>query len=233
MLLQLEGPSREAIDAAFRNLPELKPNPRRNLVWTAATKYPWPSLAVLLAYSGLFLLTLSHAGSWAGSIAAQSAVPVPATALRERLLAINALDSPIVVTELSPSRLQVDWRIADERWISLMQAGGLQNAHRIVLEIDPQAHTVRAIDQSWQVDWSAGIGRLRAGASFFRGIAFTSYQRGAAYGLLLNDDGQWQLGEAYNYRFDLAEMKQPLIAATVEGGWNWKPVVSFARWLGG
>lgn len=233
MLLQLEGPSREAIDAALQQLPEITANPRRNLVWTAATTYPWPSVAVLLAYSGVYLLALSHAGSWAGSISAQSVQAVPAPALRERLLAINALDSPILVTELSPQRLQVDWRIADARWISLMQAGGLQQAHRIVLEIDPQGQTVRAIDQSWRVDWSAEVGRLRAGASFFRGIAFTSYQRGAAYGLLLNDAGQWQLGEAYDYRFDLTELKQPLIAATVESGWHWKPVVSFARWLGG
>jgi hypothetical protein len=66
--------------------------------------------------------------------------------------------------------------------------------------------------------------------SFFRGINFFQYERGVQVGLFFKD-GQWT--KAYNYRFNLAEMKNPLIEVIAGSGWTFAPVVTFFRPLGG
>ncbi len=233
LLLHLQGPDRDALDRALAALPEVIANPDPNPVWRWATTRPLLSGGALFAYAAAFLLALAHLGSWAGSIEPTGQSRLALADLRQRLLAIDGLPAPLTVQALSDTRLQVDWRIADTRWVSAMELGGLQRAHRIVLDLDADAATVRVIDQSWAVDWSAGVGRLSAGASYFRGISFADFQRGNAYGLLLDDSGEWRFDEAYDYRFKLAEMKHPLIDAVLASGWRWKPVVSFSRWLGG
>ena len=191
---------------------------------------------VLLWMAGFLLLwfaLLFRGGSWAGSITpAPGVAPVPAETLRARLLAVNDLGLPFQVREERPGgRLVAEWRIADARWAGVLQAGGLRKAHWVHLELDPAAHKVRAQDRDRAISWGAGVGTAGLSWSFFRGITFAQYERGAQVGLFFKD-GRWTT-TAYDYRFQLAEMKNPLVEAVVGGGWTWAPVVTFFRPLGG
>src|SRR5262249_40045800 len=121
-------------------------------------------------------------------------------------------------------------RIADARWLGLMEAGGLTTAHQVHLELDPKTHRVLAQDRARAISWSAGVAHLGRAWAFFRGIDFFHYERGALVGLFFKD-GRWTT-TAYNSRFHLAEIKNPLIQATVESGWTFAPVVTFFRLLG-
>ena len=112
-----------------------------------------------------------------------------------------------------------------------MEVGGLTKAHQVCLELDPGRHRVLAQDREWTVSWSGGVAGLGWSWSFFRGISFFQYECGAAVGLFFQD-GRWTT-TAHDYRFDLAEMKNPLIRAVVESGWTFAPVVTFFRPLGG
>lgn len=123
--------------------------------------------------------------------------------------------------------LVAEWRIADDRWIGLMEAGGLHDVHRIHMELDPERRQVRSLDVRRTVSWDAGIAEVSASFSFFRGISFFDYDRGAQMGLFFRD-GRWTT-KAYDYRFLLSEMKTPLVEAIAGSGWKFTPVVTLSR----
>jgi hypothetical protein len=170
----------------------------------------------------LWIYFLFRGGTWAARIdAAPGTSPAPASTLRRRLMEVNALKLPFQMREEPDGRLVAEWRIADANWIGLLHAGGLHKAHWIYLTLDPARHVVRARDRSRDISWSGDTARVGWAFSFFRGISFFEYERGAAVGLFFKD-GHWTT-TAYNYRFLLAEMKNPLIEAVVQSGWTFAP----------
>ena len=198
-----------------------QPSRRQQRPWACSSSGYRPFL--------LWLACLFRGGAWAASIASAPGVaPVSAETLRARLLAVNDFDLPFQVREEGRrGRLVAEWRIADARWLGLMEAGGLTAAHQVHLELDLKAHRVLAQARSWAISWSAGVPHLGRSWSFFRGINFFEFERGALVGLFFKD-GRWTT-TAYNYRFHLAEMKNPLIQAVVGSGWTFAPVVTFFR----
>ena len=100
------------------------------------------------------------------------------------------------------------------------------------IALDPVRRRVKTIDESRSISFDGGIANLSWSFSFSRGVMFFEYEAGAAFGLLFKD-GAWAVDRAYQYRFNLAEMKNPLIEATVMGGWSYAPSLTFVRWLGG
>jgi hypothetical protein len=228
-VIHIEAADDRTVDARLADLPFLAENPEKDPVTALFTRHLPPAL---LGVAGFFLLWLAlafRAGSWAGSIApAPGAAPVSAETLRARLLAVNDLGLPFRVPEEGRrARLVGEWRIADARWVGPMEAGGLTQAHQVHLELDPRTHRVLAQDRDRAVSWGGGVAHLGWSWAFFRGINFFQYDRGALVGLFFKD-GRWTT-TAYDYRFHLAEMKNPLIQAIVGSGWTFAPVVTFLR----
>ena len=226
-IVHVEAADDRAIDERLQSLPFIRENPQKNLMWVLFTEH----MGLAFAGLGLYVLALgvfmARGGSWAAEIAppAQTA-PVSAETLHSRILALNELDLPFQVREES-NRLVAEWRIADDRWIGLMEAGGLHDIHRIYMELDPERHQVRSLDEHRTVSWSGGIAHVRGAFSFFRGISFFEYSRGAQFGLFFRN-GRWTT-KAYDYRFVLSEMKTPLVEAIVGSGWKFTPVVTLSR----
>jgi hypothetical protein len=226
-VIQIEAADDHTVDARFADLPFLAENPEKGPVARLFSRHLSLMLLGILGFFLLWFALTMRAGSWAGSIPpAPGVAPVQAEALRARLLAVNDLGLPFRVRE-EGRRLVAEWRIADARWVGLMEAGGLTSAHQICLELDPRTHKVLAQDRGRTVSWRARAARLGGSWSFFRGINFFQYERGALVGLFFKDGG-WAT-TAYDYRFYLAEMKNPLIQAIVGSGWTFAPVVTFFR----
>jgi hypothetical protein len=228
-LVQVEAADDRAIDERLHALPFIRENPEKNLVWLLFTDHTGVALSGL----GLYILGLgvfmARGASWAAEIApAARTPPVAADTLRSRILALNGLDLPFQVREES-NRLVAEWRIADARWTGLMEAGGLHDVHRIYMELEPDGHRVRSLDEHRTVSWSAGVARLGGSFSFFRGISFFEYSRGVMVGVFFRD-GRWTM-KAYDYRFVLSEMKTPLVQAIAGSGWRFTPVVTLSRSL--
>lgn len=226
-IVHVEAADDRAIDERLHGLPFLRENPEKNLVWVLFAEHTGAALAGL----GLYILALGvmmvRGGSWAAEIAPPSeAAPVPAQTLRARLLALNDLDLPFHVRE-EAGRLVAEWRIADARWIGLMEAGGLHDVHRIHMELDAERHQVRTLDARRTVSWSGGAAHLHGSFSLFRGISFFEHSRGVKLGVFFRD-GRWTT-TAYDYRFVLSEMKTPLVEAVVSSGWRFTPVVTLVR----
>jgi hypothetical protein len=232
-VIHIEAADDKTVDARLAGLPFVVENPEKGLMTLLFTRHLLAAVLGVVGFLLVWLALLYRGGSWAGSLApASDRAPVPAETLRARLLAVNDLGLPFRVREEQPGgRLVAEWRIADARWIGLMEVGGLTKAHQIYLELDPRTHKVRTQDRDRTLSWSGGVARLRWSWSFFRGINFSQYERGAAVGLFFKD-GRWTT-TAYDYRFHLPEMKNPLIQAILESGWTFAPVVTFFRPLGG
>jgi hypothetical protein len=226
-IVQIEGTDDAAIDDRLRALPFLRENPEKNLLSVLFTRYAGLTFGGFALYVAALGVVMARGGSWAAEIVPpEPADPVPAATLRARILALNDLGLPFRVRE-EPEGLVAEWRIADERWIGLFEAGGVREVHRIQLRLDPERSRVRSVDDRRSVSWSAGTVRLGGAATFFRGISFFDSSRDALYGLFFSD-GRWTT-RAYDYRFVLSEMKTPLVQAVVGSGWTFAPVVTLSR----
>jgi hypothetical protein len=231
-VLHIEAENDGKVDARLGSLPFVGENPEKGLMTLLFTRYLPPALLGMAGFFLLWIAFLFRCGSWAGSITPTPGVEtVRAETLRARLLAVNHLGLPFQVREERPGLLVAEWRIADARWVGLMEVGGITQAHRVYLELDPRTHRVLAQDRDRTVSWAGGVAHLGWSWSFFRGINFFQYERGALVGLFFKD-GHWTT-TAYDYRFYLAEMKNPLIQAIVGSGWTFAPVVTFIRPLAG
>jgi len=60
--------------------------------------------------------------------------------------------------------------------------------------------------------------------SFFKGISLFQYERGVQYGVIYKD-GKFKVDYAYNYAFNIAEIKNPIIDLITGSGWESRPVV--------
>lgn len=208
-------------------------NPEKSPALEFVNDHPVGFVVGVCLYAVAFLLALPRAGSWAARIDLPPGVEaVTVDVLRQLLLAINQQQVPFQIRELPRGRLLVEWKIVDSHWAGVLEAGGLKMQHRIYLDLDPDSHCVRAIDEDKTIRWNAGLGTATGSFTFSRGIVFTHYEWGAAVGLFFKN-GAWSVRPAYRYRFVLTEMKNPIIDAISTAGWSFKPVVTFVRLIGG
>jgi len=189
----------------------------------------WAFVSLVLIYAVFVTIPMFRMGSWVGTVKPQPGEePVDDAELRSRLLAINELDLPFHIIQDKNGKLVSEWRIADTKWAGLMEAGGLKVLHKVKLLLDVEKKRVSAQDREWGCSFRAGVGHFSMFGSFFIGIDFFSYDRAAEYGLLFKN-GKLVFGAAYNYRFQLSEMKTPLTNVITGSGWTFRPVATFIK----
>jgi hypothetical protein len=145
----------------------------------------------------------------------------PASALRERMMAVNRDTAPFEVRDGGPEGcdLVAEWKIVNAKWYEFFAKAGVERVFKILMRFDEASGEVRAVDQEWSVEWRAGTPTLSIAASAFRGRKWeSSYEKVYAF----REDGSF--GEVYEYAFRTDEMKKPLIAAAHAAGWGWKGV---------
>lgn len=234
LLLQIEAADADSVERALTSLPFVRANPSPAAHVMDAIIGRWrTSLAALGVYVLLGLVFMGRAGSWAArTLPPAGTPPVDGDALRRALLAIGTLDVPLHVRETRRGSLVAEWRIADARWTSVLEKGGLTVTHRVTMKLDDRDHVVRSIDCSKQVRWRAGAASFGWSFSWFRGIVFGGFDAATDYGLLYTPNG-WVVGPEYRYAYSLNELKAPIVRAVVMSGWTWRPVVTFIRFFGG
>lgn len=163
---------------------------------------------------GVYGLWFFKGIAWSASIQAASGVPIaPQSELVSRLLAINNLDVPFIIsTGDAPNELIADWRYGNQKWIDLAIAHGMKKTHRIRLALDEAAHVVRAIESSAEYDWSTG-----------QRIVFFQQERQTVLGLQVDDTWRLKPVASYTYKFDINEMKSPIVTTIIRSGWIWRP----------
>ncbi|AXQ29113.1 hypothetical protein D0B54_10630 [Solimonas sp. K1W22B-7] len=193
-----------------------------------------PLLAGLLVYTLFVSWVFFRLSAWAAAHPAQpEATVLPLTTLRDRLLRLAKEDIPFTLLPGdSPEELVAEWRYADATWLDLMRARHMRRLVRFRLRLDEDHAEVRVREFQAAFDASAGHGGadLRYRASW--GITFFERQVEGVLGLQLRD-GRISHDPAYVYRFDIEEMRAPLVQLVTGAGWSWRPVMLDARWLTG
>jgi hypothetical protein len=170
-------------------------------------------------------------GSWAAAVMPQTNTRMPNEELKAKLFSLNDENLPFAVTQDSEKseRLVVSWKIADEKWIELFAARGLRIQYELRMKIDENKGRVLAQDYLRRFQYTAG---LRGGDvkfsrqfSFFKGIQLFQYEQGVQYGVICKN-GQLKIDYAYDYKFSIEEVKNPIIQIVTSSGWEYRPVVS-------
>lgn len=190
----------------------------------------------IVAWAGLQFFIFGRVASRVGQVPAVTGVEsVAAETLMQRLLSINEQDVPYTLSRgAQDNEMIVGWRYADAKWLDLMRVHGMNKRYRLVLRFDGGSHNVRAQDQYASFDWSAGRGPNLASVKWNAslGISFYEYRHERVFGLQFRD-GKPTFDLSYAYTFDLNELKQPMIEIIRRSGWNFRPVITFFRPIGG
>jgi hypothetical protein len=234
VVVHVEGPDRVIVEKTLKELPFVAFNPLspQSVIDQFFDRHLKAFFVGLGVYMVICTFAFFRGGPWAARISPPAwTAPVPAEEMRARILGINDLDLPFHVREGKRGYLISEWRLADARWTTVLEQAGLRIAHSVKMKLDPGRSRVKVIDYSKTISWSRGVPGLSWSFSFFRGIDFGGFEKGASYGLLYKD-GRWTFDWAYKYSYNLNEMKQPLVAAVVMGGWTYQPVITFIPLLG-
>ena len=190
-------------------------------------------LLMVVLYSGWFF----KGAAWAASSQAAPGVAVlTAPDLATRLESINALDVPFRVERgEEPGEFFATCRYADAKWVDHARVHGIRHTFKIRLVLDESSRVVRATDYGARYDWSAGADGARIQWNTSLGIVFFQTEQRQVFGLQLDEQGRFKPQLSYAYKFNLQEMKSPLIDAVTRAGWTWRPVVwqgpVWLRWL--
>ena len=151
----------------------------------------------------------------------------PRRTLEQRLLGLNHERVPFEVAPSDASDLVVRWKILDDTWREIFARAGTQKTHIIYLRLDEASHEARALEEAATVVWEAGAARLSLSMERTRNRAVVAREYSTAYAY--TGVNPRNVGQIFNYRFELAEMKEPLIAVITGAGWSYVPVTSQRR----
>jgi outer membrane protein TolC len=148
----------------------------------------------------------------------------PRVELEQRLLALNNEQVPFAVAPSAESDLAANWKIVDANWHEIFAKAGLEKSHTILLRLDESKHEARALEEASTVAWEAGVPRLTISIEKTRGRTLGSKEFGTGYAF--KGVNPLDFGQVYNYRFNVSEMKDPIIKTVTDSGWSYVPVTS-------
>ena len=177
---------------------------------------------IIIGIAG-FLLGLFPFMQWlAGAVFnyAGEGTPINESAMRQRILAIETLDAPIMVEERD-EKLVVTWNYVDAQWWGVLSRSGMDQVYELHIKLDDKRKTARLIDVHKSVNWSVDPSGVRLRGGYSRGVDL-SYQRVIGYGW----DDAFQFGRVVDYEFRNSDIKQPIVNLLIENGWR----VKFGLW---
>ncbi len=186
-------------------------------------------LGSILGYYLAIIPVWSYLATWASKIESKEGVaPIAKDELIAKLLALNDPELPWTIRRGEKEDLIAEWKVVDSKWIDIFAANKINIVHKLRFKFENS--TARVQDVERKVSYRVGVdGRPTATFrwSGHRGIDFDQYDWGAAYGVIYKD-GKLKIDFAYKYKFNLQEMKNPLIEAVTENGWTWKGALSIS-----
>ena len=146
--------------------------------------------------------------------------------LEKALLALNDPQKPYHLVPGEDTDLVAEWKIVDASWYGIFSKNRLSKAYRARLLLDEERHSVRCFELLGSVSWTAGTDGLSPSINFskssFGGRVFSEKSYGLGYGI--KDPRSLEVGKVYEYKFDVNEIRAPIIATVKANGWEWVPV---------
>lgn len=152
--------------------------------------------------------------------------PIGKNTLIHALMDLNDNSSPYQIVKGTESDLIAGWKIADATWYGIFNKNKLTTAYKAFLLIDEPRHSVRCYEEYRSLTWSVGTAGpepiVHYQKNFFGGRILYKKTYGVGYGFRTTDPRS--AGKVYEYRFDIDEIRAPIIATVEENGWEWVPV---------
>jgi hypothetical protein len=156
--------------------------------------------------------------------AKEGVTPLSKQVLLEELLQINHEQLPFSVRAGEDTDLVAEWKIVDASWYEVFASAKMEKNHKILINLDESEQTARVLEESYSIQWRAGIPSISMKVEKFQGRTFGSKSFGTGYAF--KGVNPLSFGEVYQYRFDVSELKKPIIEIITGGGWDFVPVVS-------
>jgi len=148
--------------------------------------------------------------------------------LQQALMALNDPGKPYHIVTGEISDLMAEWKIVDATWCGIFNKTRLSKAYRALLLLDEARHSVRCFEIIGTVSWTAGATGITPtvhySRSFFSGRILFQKSYGVGYGI--KDPRTLDAGKVYEYRFDVDEIRAPIIETVKANGWEWVPVTA-------
>ena len=141
--------------------------------------------------------------------------------LQQQILAINAPDLPYEIKPSEKTDFELDWKIADAKWLGIFAKESIKKTYRGFIYLDESKHTVRFWEAIDNVEWVAGAPKIHYQKEFFRGKIIYQKSYGVQYGI--REDKT--IGKVYEYKFDINDIHGPLQKIALDGGWEFVEVL--------
>jgi hypothetical protein len=148
--------------------------------------------------------------------------PASADEVRAALLGLNRDDVPYVIGDGASegADLVAQWRMAEPAWQAFFVESQLSRAVRIRMRLDEEKHEVRALEEQWEVTRVGNPPRLAVSSEYSRGPDRTVSRH---WTIERGDSGRY--GATETFRFDGADLRNPLRDTVLKSGWTWRGVV--------
>jgi hypothetical protein len=148
--------------------------------------------------------------------------PVPGQDLREALFGLNRPEVPYVIRYGGGERcdLLAEWRLTEPAWQQVFVRSQISHTVQIRMRLDHKEHEVRALEEQWELSRVGTPTRLQKTSAYTRGPSRTVSRR---WTVGRGADGHLEAAETF--RFDSAEMREPLRDTVLRSGWTWRGVV--------
>ncbi|MDB5072044.1 MAG: hypothetical protein JWM87_3155 [Candidatus Eremiobacteraeota bacterium] len=214
-ILAFVAPNRDALDALIARTPALQRNTRHGIGNVVLDDH---RVSAILIFVGWFTVWTIGAAIVLIRLALRPVSPAAGTPavepeeLSRRLLALADGTHPFTVTASGkPGEYFVDWRY-DGGWDMAFTRQRMRKLVRIRLRLDPATRTVDSTDFESEFDAS----------SHTLPDPFASVQWHVSRGYTFVDK-EFALTGAGSYRFDIADMRRPVVATITGAGWTYRP----------
>ncbi|MEU9477385.1 hypothetical protein [Streptomyces sp. NPDC048191] len=148
--------------------------------------------------------------------------PVPGEELRAALLGLGHADVPYVIRYGGGERcdLLAEWRLTEPAWQHVFVQSRISHAVRIRMRLVAEEHEVRALEEQWEVERVGSPARLQVTSQYTRGPSRTVSRQ---WTVGRGESGRVEATETF--RFDSAELRDPLRDTVLKSGWTWRGVV--------
>jgi hypothetical protein len=148
--------------------------------------------------------------------------PADPAKLRQAILDLNRDELPWHIRAGGDGEpdLIAGWKFEDPYWSRELEKALMSETLHMLMHLDTENHTVRAVDQQVSVHWSAGLASLSFSASGFRG---QENEVGHSYVFGRKPDGTF--GKLEGKRFSTSDFKTPIRQTVADHGWAWHGVV--------
>jgi hypothetical protein len=148
--------------------------------------------------------------------------------LMNRILALNDPSRPYQIIKSTESDLIAEWKIVDAKWYGVLNRNGLKQAYRAFLLLDEGRHSVRCYEELGSISWTTGVDGARPTVSYSRSFIHGRilYSKEFAKGYGIKQLNPPESGTVYDYKFDINEIRGPIILTVEQNGWEWVPVTA-------